>query len=205
MRGEGAVRKKKKQTKKQPEKATSSVFVGSFCTFGFTCAVTLPHLGKDTLKKEPGIYLFFLWKTFWDNTKKKLIQVHNEIFYMIPDSSSMFFCPRGEHPHVRQFFGRWVICLKVLPFAFRTNRRLLLPALLLHRMRRQLEIIGLKSKLIDHLWMNKRFRYFVQSCMKLSLNFWVISLKKNPDNDDIYSRNNFHIIKPWRQQHLRLI
>lgn len=32
--------------------------------------------------------------------------------------------------------------------------------------------------------------------MKLSLNFWVISLKKNPDNDDIYSRNNFHIIKP---------
>lgn len=149
----GCGQEKKKQTKKQPEKATSSVFVGSFCTFGFTCAVTLPHLGKDTLKKEPGIYLFFLWKTFWDNTKKKLIQVHNEIFYMIPDSSSMFFCPRGEHPHVRQFFGRWVICLKVLPFAFRTNRRLLLPALLLHRMRRRLEIIGLKSKLIDHWWM----------------------------------------------------
>lgn len=201
----GCGQEKKKNNKKTTWKSNFICFCWQFLHFWVYMCCHFTAFGQRHIKKRAWDLFIFPLKNLLRQHQKKLIQVHNEIFYMIPDSSSMFFCPRGEHPHVRQFFGRWVICLKVLPFAFRTNRRLLLPALLLHRMRRRLEIIGLKSKLIDHLWMNKRFRYFVQSCMKLSLNFWVISLKKNPDNDDIYSRNNFHIIKPWRQQHLRLI
>lgn len=180
----GCGQEKKKTTKKQPEKATSSVFVGSFCTFGFTCAVTLPHLGKDTLKKEPGIYLFFLWKTFWDNTKKKTNSSAQWDFLHDPRLFQHVFLPTwwtSSCPSVLWPVGD---LSKSLSLCFSNKQKT--PASCFVTTSHE-EMIGdywLEVKadrsLMDDGWFgkNKRFRYFVQSCMKLSLNFWVISLKK---------------------------
>lgn len=114
MRGEGAVRKTKRKISKISWKATSSVFVGSFLHFW---VYVLPSLlrystrAKTHWTKRVWDVFIFLVRTFAITPKTNTSAQWD--FLHTPELFCHVFCPGGEHPHVRRFVDRWVICLKV--------------------------------------------------------------------------------------------
>lgn len=210
MRGEGAVRKKK-TNKKTTWKSNFICFCWQFLHFWVYMCCHFTAFGQRHIKKRAWDLFIFPLKNLLRQHQKKTNSSAQWDFLHDPRLFQHVFLPTwwtSSCPSVLWPVGD----LSKSPSLCFSNKQKTPASCFVTTSHEEtigdywLEVKADRS-LMDDGWFgkNKRFRYFVQSCMKLSLNFWVISLKKNPDNDDIYSRNNFHIIKPWRQQHLRLI